>query len=61
LTKITLSPSASSLTLEIKLTTGVANLVHYREQLQHQPIFITDRAEGNGFQELDELILNISC
>jgi HAD superfamily hydrolase (TIGR01484 family) len=42
---------------KFSLSAGVANLLHYREQLQHQPIFITDRSEGNGFRELAELIL----
>ena len=38
------------------LSVGVANVLHYREQLQHQPIYITKKAEVEGFNELVESI-----
>ncbi len=39
------------------LSVGVANVLHYREQLQHQPTYITSKAEVDGFKELVELIV----
>ena len=36
---------------------GVANVLEYTQQLQHQPAFITTAAEGEGFRELAQLIL----
>lgn len=40
------------------LSVGVANVLHYREQLQHQPAYITSQAEVEGFKELVELIIS---
>lgn len=40
------------------LSVGVANIFRYLELLQHQPIQITSKAEGQGFCELVELILH---
>lgn len=34
------------------LSVGVANVAHYRDQLRHQPAYITQAAEGAGFCEL---------
>ncbi|MGF1482658.1 MAG: HAD family hydrolase [Cyanophyceae cyanobacterium] len=36
---------------------GVANVLHYRSQLKHQPAYITHQSEGAGFCELVELLL----
>ncbi|MGL6340167.1 MAG: HAD family hydrolase [Waterburya sp.] len=40
------------------ISVGVANISRYLELLQHQPIHITSKAEGQGFCELVELILH---
>lgn len=37
---------------------GVANSQHYREQLVHQPTYVTDAAEAEGFCELVRSLLN---
>ncbi|MBD2665976.1 HAD-superfamily hydrolase, subfamily IIB [Richelia sinica FACHB-800] len=42
---------------EFPLSVGVANILKYAEQLQHQPLYITEAAEGEGFCELSEYIL----
>jgi HAD superfamily hydrolase (TIGR01484 family) len=39
------------------ISVGVANIERYLKYLQHQPIHITSKAEGQGFCELVELIL----
>ena len=39
------------------LSVGVANVLHYREQLQHQPTYITSKAEVDGFRELVDLVV----
>jgi HAD superfamily hydrolase (TIGR01484 family) len=39
------------------LSVGVANISEYLESLHHRPAYITDAAEGKGFCELAELIL----
>jgi hydroxymethylpyrimidine pyrophosphatase-like HAD family hydrolase len=39
------------------LSVGVANISEYLASLQHRPVYITDAAEGEGFCELAELIL----
>ena len=41
------------------LSVGVANVLHYREQLQHQPTYVTSKAEVEGFDELVESIISI--
>ena len=52
------SPNDESLfdASQFPLSVGVANVSHYREQLQHQPTYITSKAEVEGFKELVELI-----
>ena len=39
------------------LSVGVANVLQYANQLQHQPSYITAAAEGEGFCELSNYIL----
>lgn len=39
------------------LSVGVANVLQYANQLQHQPTYITAAAEGEGFCELANYIL----
>ncbi|MGL5805198.1 MAG: HAD family hydrolase [Xenococcaceae cyanobacterium] len=39
------------------ISVGVANINHYLQYLQHQPIHITSKAEGEGFCELADLIM----
>jgi hypothetical protein len=39
------------------LSVGVANVLDYLNKLQHQPVYITNASEGEGFCELVELIL----
>ncbi|HLO89110.1 MAG TPA: HAD family hydrolase [Nostocaceae cyanobacterium] len=39
------------------LSVGVANLREYADRLQHQPVYITQAAEGEGFCELSRYIL----
>ena len=36
---------------------GVANVLHYRQQLKHQPAYVTVAAEAQGFCELAELLI----
>ncbi|MBE9168701.1 hypothetical protein IQ238_14700 [Pleurocapsales cyanobacterium LEGE 06147] len=39
------------------LSVGVANILHYRDLLQHQPVYVTNKAEVEGFRELAELLI----
>ncbi|MBD2385731.1 HAD family hydrolase [Cylindrospermum sp. FACHB-282] len=39
------------------ISVGVANVVEYANQLQHQPAYVTTAAEGEGFCELSSYIL----
>ncbi|MBD2251685.1 HAD family hydrolase [Nostoc parmelioides] len=39
------------------LSVGVANVLKYADQLQHQPSYVTTAAEGEGFCELSSYIL----
>lgn len=41
------------------LSVGVANILAYRELLQHQPTYITNKAEVEGFRELAELLIKL--
>ncbi|MDJ0686963.1 MAG: HAD family hydrolase [Xenococcaceae cyanobacterium MO_188.B32] len=52
------SPNDESLfeASQFPFSVGVANVLHYREQLQHQPTYVTSKAEVEGFRELVELI-----
>lgn len=40
------------------LSVGVANILHYRDRLQHQPAYVTAASEGKGFCEVAELVLS---
>jgi HAD superfamily hydrolase (TIGR01484 family) len=53
------SPNDESLfnRLYFPVSVGVANVLEYANQLQHQPTFVTDAAEGEGFCELSSYIL----
>ena len=53
------SPNDQSLFDDSKfpLSVGVANILHYQEQLQYQPAYITHKAEIKGFRELVDMIL----
>jgi len=55
------SPNDESMfdTSQFPLSVGVANVRHYADQLSHQPAYITDAAEGKGFCELAESLLNL--
>lgn len=39
------------------ISVGVANVLEYANQLQHQPAYVTTAAEGEGFCELSSYIL----
>ncbi|AFZ59834.1 HAD family phosphatase [Anabaena cylindrica FACHB-243] len=39
------------------LSVGVANVIKYAHQLQYQPVYVTTAAEGEGFCELSNWIL----
>ena len=54
------SPNDQSLfdTEQFPLSVGVANVLHYAEQLTHKPAYVTSKAEGEGFDELVQLILD---
>jgi hydroxymethylpyrimidine pyrophosphatase-like HAD family hydrolase len=39
------------------LSVGVANVLDYRDQLAHQPAYVTAAAEGEGFRELAQLLI----
>jgi HAD superfamily hydrolase (TIGR01484 family) len=39
------------------VSVGVANVLHYANQLQHQPAYVTSAAEGEGFCELSNYLL----
>lgn len=39
------------------VSVGVANVLEYANQLQHQPVYMTSAAEGEGFCELVQMIL----
>jgi hydroxymethylpyrimidine pyrophosphatase-like HAD family hydrolase len=56
------SPNDESLfdASKFPLSVGVANLLHYRDRLQHQPTYITNQEEVAGFCELAELLINLS-
>lgn len=41
------------------LSVGVANIQRYREQLTHQPAYITALAEGEGFMELAQYLIHL--
>jgi HAD superfamily hydrolase (TIGR01484 family) len=40
------------------LCVGVANILYYRDRLQHQPAYVTAASEGEGFCEVAELVLS---
>jgi HAD superfamily hydrolase (TIGR01484 family) len=40
------------------LSVGVANILHYKEQLQHLPVYVTQGAEIEGFYQLTEILIN---
>ena len=42
---------------EFPLSVGVANVAKYCDRLKHIPSYITNKSEGNGFNELAELIM----
>jgi HAD superfamily hydrolase (TIGR01484 family) len=43
---------------KFSISVGVANVVNYLNQMQHHPLFVTERAEGLGFCELvDRLVM----
>lgn len=42
------------------VSVGVANVLHYANQLQHQPAYITNAAEGDGFCELSRFVVRTS-
>ena len=58
---VTLGDSPNDVSLfdasKFPLSVGVANVLHYREQLQHQPTYITSKAEVDGFRELVDLVV----
>ncbi|HEY9851565.1 MAG TPA: HAD family hydrolase [Leptolyngbyaceae cyanobacterium] len=39
------------------LSVGVANILHYTDQLKHLPTYITSLEEGEGFNELAQFLL----
>lgn len=41
------------------LSVGVANVQHYRAQLAHLPAYMTSEAEGEGFIELAQYLINL--
>jgi len=43
---------------EFPLSVGVANVAKYCDRLKHIPSYITNKSEGNGFNELAELIIS---
>lgn len=53
------SPNDASLfdRQQFPLSVGVANVQHYVDQLIHLPSYLTTQAEGEGFWELTQLIL----
>ena len=58
---VTVGDSPNDLSLfdpnKFPLSVGVANVLHYKEQLQHQPTYVTSKAEVEGFRELAELLI----
>lgn len=54
------SPNDESLfdVRQFPYSVGVANVWDYRDQLTHQPRYVTQAAEGAGFAELVQLILS---
>lgn len=38
---------------------GVANVLHFTEQLEHQPAWVTEKEGGDGFAELADFILQV--
>ena len=38
---------------------GVANVLHFTEQLEHQPAWVTEKEGGEGFAELADFLLQI--
>ncbi|ARV62047.1 HAD family hydrolase [Nostocales cyanobacterium HT-58-2] len=55
------SPNDESLFDEryFPVSVGVANVLEYANQLQHQPAYVTSGAEGEGFCELAQLMINV--
>jgi HAD superfamily hydrolase (TIGR01484 family) len=53
------SPNDESLFDEryFPISVGVSNVLEYINQLQHQPAYVTDAAEGEGFCELSSYLL----
>ena len=43
---------------QFPISVGVANVLHYTQQLTYKPAYVTTQAEGNGFDELVQLILD---
>jgi HAD superfamily hydrolase (TIGR01484 family) len=54
------SPNDESLFVraEFPISVGVANILDYRDRLQHLPVYVTKKSEGSGFCELAELVIN---
>ncbi|MDJ0588675.1 MAG: HAD-IIB family hydrolase [Pleurocapsa sp. MO_226.B13] len=43
---------------QFPVSVGVANILKYRDRLQHLPAYVTNKSELAGFYELVELIIN---
>ncbi len=56
------SPNDESLFVraQFPISVGVANILDYRDRLEHLPVYVTKKAEGSGFCELAELVMNTS-
>lgn len=42
---------------QFPLSVGVNNVLHYADQITHQPAYITDASEGKGFHELAQFLV----
>ncbi len=43
---------------QFPISVGVANILNYRDRVQHFPRYITTKFEGEGFGELAQLVIN---
>ncbi|MDF5734031.1 MAG: HAD family hydrolase [Rhizonema sp. PD38] len=57
------SPNDESLFDELcfPISVGVANIREYTDRLQHQPVYVTTKSEGQGFCELAQFLLQGSA
>ena len=51
------SPNDSPMFAYFPHSVGVANVLHFRGKMDHEPVWVTKQKEGNGFAEMVDILL----